>query len=100
MDISETIAASGLKICRCRLIQYLKVSIEGQGHFLTLFFQVCALFCAYTWPRYQVSIYGPLVLWFFNFSLNCCVYILNIFVYYLRASWKISVLLNVVTLMK
>ena len=35
-----------------------------------------------------------------SFSLNFCVYILNIFVYYLRASWKISVLLNVVTLVK
>ena len=37
MDISETIAASGLNFCRCRqLIQEMKVSIEGQCHFLTL----------------------------------------------------------------
>ena len=37
VDISETIAASGLKIGRCRqLIYKMKVSIEGQGHFLTL----------------------------------------------------------------
>ena len=39
----------------------MKVSIEGQGHFLTLFF---SRFCGFTRPRYQVSIYstiGPLV---------------------------------------
>ena len=39
MDISETIAASDLDICRCRqLIQEMKVNIEGRSHFLTLFF--------------------------------------------------------------
>ena len=39
MDISETISDSGLKICRCKQIIYLmKASIEGQGHFLTLYF--------------------------------------------------------------
>ena len=38
VDISETDAASGLKICRCRqLIQLMKLSIEGHGHFLILF---------------------------------------------------------------
>ena len=39
----------------------MKVSIEGQGHFMTLFF---AGFCAYTRSRYHVSVYrtiGPLV---------------------------------------
>ena len=38
VDFSETIAASGLKGSRSRhLIEYVKyVSIEGQGHFLTL----------------------------------------------------------------
>ena len=39
------------------------MSIEGQGHFLTLFSRFC-LFCAYMRPRYQVSVYraiGPLV---------------------------------------
>ena len=38
MDFSETIAASGLKVSRSRhLIEYMRyVSIEGQGHFLTL----------------------------------------------------------------
>ena len=37
---SETIAACDLKVCRCRqLYEFMKivyVSIEGQGHFLTL----------------------------------------------------------------
>ena len=38
MDISETIAAGGLKNCRCRqLIQYTKVIIEGQCHFDLVF---------------------------------------------------------------
>ena len=37
MDFSETIAASDLKVGRSRhLIEFMKVSIEGQGHFLTL----------------------------------------------------------------
>ena len=39
VDFSETIAASDLKVSRSRhLIDYMKiyVSIEGQGHFLTL----------------------------------------------------------------
>ena len=39
------------------------MSIEGQGHFLTLFFQVLYVLC-FTRPRYQVSVYrtiGPLV---------------------------------------
>ena len=65
VDFSETIAASDLKVGRCRqLIEIMKVpyvSIEGQGHFLTIYFPgfVC------TRPRYQVSVYrtiGPLVL--------------------------------------
>ena len=65
VDFSETIAACDLKVGRCRqLIEIMKdVSIEGQGHFLTIYFPgfVC------TRPRYQVSVYrtiGPLV----NFS--------------------------------
>ena len=40
------------------------VSIEAQGHFLTFFFPGFVCFCAYTRPRYQVSVYstiGPLV---------------------------------------
>ena len=38
VDFSETIAASDLKVGRCRhLIEFMKlVSIEGQGHYLTL----------------------------------------------------------------
>ena len=38
VDFSETIAASDLKVSRSRhLIEYMRyVSIEGQGHFLTL----------------------------------------------------------------
>ena len=40
------------------------MSIEGQGHFSTIyFFQVLYVLC-FTWPRYQVSVYrtiGPLV---------------------------------------
>ena len=64
VDFSETIAASDLKVGRCRqLIEIMKVpyvSIEVQGHFLTIYFPgfVC------TRPRYQVSVYrtiGPLV---------------------------------------
>ena len=37
VDFSETIEASDLKVGRYRqLIDFMKVSIEGQGHFLTL----------------------------------------------------------------
>ena len=37
MDFSETIAACDLKVGRYRqLIEFMKVCIEGQGHFLTL----------------------------------------------------------------
>ena len=40
VDFSETIAASDLKVGRCRqLIEFMKVmSIEGQGHFYTIYF--------------------------------------------------------------
>ena len=45
VDFSETVAASDLKVSRSRhLIEYMRyVSIEGQGHFLTL-----ALGCVHT----------------------------------------------------
>ena len=33
------------------------MSIDGQGHLLTLFFSRFCIFCAYTRPRYQVSVY-------------------------------------------
>ena len=36
VDFSETIAASDLKGSRCRHLIRRYVSIEGQGHFLTL----------------------------------------------------------------
>ena len=37
VDFSETIAACDLKVSRnSHLIKFMKVSIEGQGHFLTL----------------------------------------------------------------
>ena len=39
MDVSETIAASDLKGSRSiHLIEFMKVSIEGQGHFFTIYF--------------------------------------------------------------
>ena len=58
VDFSETIAASDLKVGRCRqLIEFMKyVSIVGQYHFL---YVLC-----FTRPRYQVNVYrtiGPLV---------------------------------------
>ena len=38
VDFSETIAASDLKVGRCRrLIEIMKVC-EGQGHFFTIYF--------------------------------------------------------------
>ena len=37
MDFSETIAVNDMKVGRSRhLNEYMKVSIEGQGHYLTL----------------------------------------------------------------
>ena len=40
VDFSETIAASDLKVGRCRqIIEFCRyVSIEGQGHFFTIYF--------------------------------------------------------------
>ena len=74
VDFSETIAASDLKVGRCRqLIEIMKVpyvSIEGQGHFLTIYFPGFV----YTMPRYQVSVYrtiGPLVLKLSDQGLHC-----------------------------
>ena len=64
VDFSEVIAASDLKVGRCRqLIEVWRcVSIEGQGHFFTIYFPGFKL--CFTRPRYQVSVYrtiGPLV---------------------------------------
>ena len=65
MDFSEVVAACDLKVGRCR--QFIEIrrysSIEGQGHFFTIYFQV--LYVLYfTRPRHQVIVYrttGPLV---------------------------------------
>ena len=48
MDFSEAIAASDLKVGRCRqLIEFMTVmSIEGQGHFFTIYFPGFVCFCA------------------------------------------------------
>ena len=72
----ETIAASDLNVGRCRqLIEFMKLSIEGQGHFFTIYiFQVVYVLC-FSRPRYQVSVYrtiGPLVL---KCTLNACQYV-------------------------
>ena len=40
------------------------MSIEGQGHFFTIYFPGFFFVLCFTWPRYQVSVYrtiGPLV---------------------------------------
>ena len=48
MDFSETIAACDLKVGRCRqLIEIMKVSIEGQGHFFTICFPGFVCFVLY-----------------------------------------------------
>ena len=65
VDFSETIAASDLKIGRCKLIEIMKVSLvlKFKVIFLPYIFQVLYVLC-FTRPRYQVSVYrtiGPLV---------------------------------------
>ena len=57
VDFSETIAASDPRVGRCR---QLIVSIEGQGHFFTIYFQVVYVLC-FTRPRYQMSVYRTMV---------------------------------------
>ena len=74
MDFSETIAASDLKNSRSRqLIEFIKyMSIEGQGHFFNIIFQVLYVLC-FSRPRYQVSVFrtiGPLVIFAFIVSLR------------------------------
>ena len=65
VDCSETIAASDLKVGRCR--QLIKVKVI----FLSYIFQVLYVL-RFTRPRYQVSIYrtiGPLLIFSFgNFT--------------------------------
>ena len=44
------------------------MSIEGQGHFFTIYFSVSYVLC-FSRPRYQVSVYrtiGPLVIFCFT----------------------------------
>ena len=66
MDFSETIAASDLKVGRCRqLIEFMKVCEYWRSRLFLLpyIFQVLYVLC-FTRPRYQVSVYrtiGPLV---------------------------------------
>ena len=46
------------------------MSIEGQGHFFTIYFHVLYALC-FTRPRYQVSVYrtiGPLVMNAFRYK--------------------------------
>ena len=47
VDFSETIEACDLKVGRyTQLIEIMKVSIEGQGHFFTIYFSRFCMFCA------------------------------------------------------
>ena len=65
VDFSETIAASDLKVARCRqLIEFMKLcEYRRSRSFLYNIFQILYALC-FTMPRYQVSVYrtiGPLV---------------------------------------
>ena len=65
VDFSETIAASDLKVIRCRqLIEFTKVCEYSRSRsFLYHIFFSLYILC-FTRPRYQVSVYrtiGPLV---------------------------------------
>ena len=64
MDFSETIAASDLKVGRCRqLIEFMKIcEYRRSRSFFTIYFPDFVCF-GFTRPRYQVSVYrtiGPL----------------------------------------
>ena len=66
VDFSETIAASDLKVGRCRQLiefmkvcEYLKVKVISLPYIIQVLYVLC-----FTRPRYQVSVYrtiGPLV---------------------------------------
>ena len=65
VDFTETIAASDLKVGRCRqLIEFMKLcEYRRSRSFLYYIFSMLCMFCALL--RYQVSVYrtiGPLVL--------------------------------------
>ena len=48
VDFAETISASDLKVGRCRqLIEIMKVSFEGQGHFFIIYFPGFVCFVVY-----------------------------------------------------
>ena len=78
VDFSESIAASDLKVGRCRqLIEFMKVTCVLKVMVISLpyIFQVWYVLC-FTRPRYQVSVYrtiGPLVLvgWAWSFFVCC-----------------------------
>ena len=61
MDFSETIAASDLKVGRCRqLIEFMKVKVISLPYISQVLYVLC-----FTRPRYQVTVYrtiGPLVI--------------------------------------
>ena len=66
LDFSETIAASDLKVGRCRqLIEFMKLcEYRRSRSFLYHIFPVFFYVLCFTRPRYQVSVYrtiGPLV---------------------------------------
>ena len=68
VGFSETIAASDLKVGRCRqLIEFMKLCEYRRFISLPYIFQILYVLC-FTRPRYQVSVYrtiGPLVIIFY-----------------------------------
>ena len=66
VDFSETIAASDLKVARCRqLFEFMKLCEYRRSRLFHyhIFFQILYVLC-FTRPRYQVSVYrtiGPRV---------------------------------------
>ena len=82
MDFSETIAASDLKGSRSRhLIDFMKVyvSIEGQGHFFTIYFPGCVCFVLYwakiSGERLQDHWSSGLYIIFLKVNTLICVYV-------------------------
>ena len=47
------------------------MSVDGQGHFFTIYFQVLYVLC-FTMPRYQVSVYRTIVPLVFGFVVAIC----------------------------
>ena len=70
MDFSKTIAASYLKASRSiHLIEFMKVSIEGQDHFFTIYFPGFVCFVLY-WAK----ISGERLQDHWSSGLLCCCY--------------------------